>query len=150
MAMEKHTLHQRLQEYCNCYSGSDPKAELALLSAAGVSSDITGDSEEVAIKLLGLMILYGLRESASSVEIWRDSSEKTHIEVKATGKYRLAAPGAKLVEKAFKVMRAVTHLEGDNKAGTLALGLGIDSLSLGVEFQKSGNWDILRILMPRV
>lgn len=150
MATEKHSLHQRLQEYCSCYSGTDPKEELARLSSLGVSSDSLGDPEEVAIKLLGLMILYGLRESASTVELWRDSSEQTHLEVQAAGKYRLPAPGAKLVDKAFKVMRAVTHLEGQKASELLSLGLGVDSLSLEVGFDKSGSWEILRISLPRV
>lgn len=150
MVMEKHSFHQRLQEYCNCYSGADPKQELARLGSMGVSSDSLGDPEEVAIKLLGLMILYGLRESASWVELWRDSSDQTRVEVQAAGRYRLPAPGAKLVEKAFKVMRAITHLEKDKAGGQLSLGLGVDNLSLEVDFEKSGAWEMLRISLPKV
>lgn len=150
MALEKHTFHQRLQEYCNCYSGADPKQELARLSSLGVPSDSLGDPEEVAVKLLGLMILYGLRESAALVELWRDSSDQTHIEVQAAGKYRLSAPEARLVDKAFKVMRAITHLEGDKASGQLSLGLGVDNLSLEVGFEKAGGSEMLRISLPKV
>lgn len=150
MAMEKHTLHQRLQEYCNCYSAADPKEELARLSSMGVSSDSLGDPDEVAIKLLGLIILYGLRENAASVELRRDASEQTRIEVQAAGKYRLAAPATRLVDKAFKVMRAITHLEGDKASGPLSLGLGLDNLSLEVGFEKLGTWEVLRISLPKV
>lgn len=150
MSLEKHSLHQRLQEYCHCYSGTDPREELDRLSSFGITSDSLGDTEEVAIKLLGLMILYGLRESASLVELWRDPSGQTRLEVQATGKYRLPAPGARLVDKAFKVMRAITYLEGDKASEPLSLGLGGDSLSLEVGFEKSGDWEALRIRLPRV
>lgn len=150
MAVEKYSFHQKLQGYCNCYSGADPKEELTRLSTMGASSDSLGDPEEVALKLLGLLILYGLRENAAKVELWRDSSEQTRIEVQAAGKYRLAAPGARLVDKAFKVMRAVTHLDGDKARGPLSLGLGLDSLSLEVGFERSGPWEILRISLPKV
>jgi len=109
-----------------------------------------GDAEEVAIKLLGLMVLYGLRENASQVELWRDQYEQTRLQVQGLGKYQLPAPGPKLVDKVFKVMRAVTHLEGERAREPLSLGLGRDSLSLDVEFDRSGPWEILRISLPRV
>lgn len=147
--MERHTLHQKLQGYCDCYLGTDPKEELVRLSQGGASCDPVGDPQEAAVKLMGLMILYGLKENAQALELWRDGQGRTRLEVQAAGKYQLPAPAAELVDEAFGVMRAITHLEGARAKEPLSLGLGRDSLSIEVAFETSHPWEILRFSLPK-
>lgn len=136
MVLERHTLHQRLQEYCNCYLEADPKEELMRLSLGGEASDFTGDVEEAAIKLLGLMILYGLRENAKSVELRRAANGKTRIHVKAAGTYQLPGPPSGLFEKAMDVAQSISHIEGTKGQIPLALGLAQDSIELGLALER--------------
>jgi len=137
MGLEKHTFHQRLQEYCNCYVGTDPKEELLRLSMGGEAADFTGDLEEAAIKLLGLMVLYGLKENAKSIELRRAQDGKTRIDVHAAGNYQLPGPPGNLFEKAMDIARAISHIEGAKGQIPLALGLGQDNIELLLTLERS-------------
>lgn len=147
--MERYTLRQKLQGYCDCCLTTDPKEELVRLSQGGLGNDPVGDIREAVVKLMGLMILYGLRENAQALELWRDPQGRTRLEVQAAGKYQLPAPASELVDEAFSVMRAITHLEGETAKEPLSLGLGQESISLEVAFERSHPWEILKLSLPR-
>jgi hypothetical protein len=148
MGLEKHTFHQRLQEYCNCYVGTDPKEELLRLSMGGEAADFTGDLEEAAIKLLGLMILYGLKENAKSIELRRTKDGRTRIDVSASGNYQLPGPPRNLFEKAMDIARAISHIEGSKGQIPLALGLGQDSIELLLTLERSQE-DLIAFSLPQ-
>lgn len=136
MSSRIRSLHQRLQEYLNCFAGSDTKGELLRLCKGGEALDVTQDPEEAAIKLLGLLILYGIQESASSIELKKQTDGTARIEVHAAGNYQLPGPPVSLAEKALAVMKGVTHTEGTTQK--LVLGLGQDSLEVEVNLELDG------------
>jgi hypothetical protein len=140
--------HLRLQEYCDCYLETDFKKELDAIGKWGVSADVTGDPQEVALKFLGLAILYGMKENAGRISLSKGEGG-VQFNVEAAGKYRLPAPSEALVDQAFKAMRSITHLEGEPASEPLSLGLRNDRLELGIGFDRAGGREVLTISFPR-
>lgn len=150
MVLDKRNLHLRLQEYCDCYMETDPKKEIEEMAKSDISWDMASDPEEVALRLLGLTILYGLRESASKIVFVKDEKGGIDLNVEATGKYKLASPSVALGDNAFRVMRAITHLEGHKGYEPLSLGLRDDRVELGVEFDTLGGKQVLALTFPKM
>jgi hypothetical protein len=148
MTVDKRNLHLKLQEYCDCYMETDPRKELEAISREGEKSDVTGDPEEVAVKFLGLSVLYGMKENAKSLSLVRTDRGAYQFNVEAAGKYKLPAPPASVGNQAFKVMRAITHLEEESASGPLALGLRNDRIELGVVFDSRGGRETMTISFP--
>ena len=148
MAMDERNLHLRLQEYCDCYVQTDYKNQLDLISKEGTAADATGELEEVALKFLGLAIMYGITESAKKVSLTRTQAGQINFEIEAAGKYKLPAPKPELADRMFGIMRSITHLEGPKAEEPLSLGLKNDRLELKVSFDTSGGTDSLTIGLP--
>jgi hypothetical protein len=58
MMKDDRNFHLRPQEFCDCFLETDYQKELEAASR-GVSGDPSSDEEELALKFLGLAILYG-------------------------------------------------------------------------------------------
>jgi len=77
--------HQRLQEFCDCFMETDPKAELRKASK-GVSGDPSGDLDELALKFLGLGIFYGASEKVDKISFQRSKDGRVQFTVRRKGK----------------------------------------------------------------
>jgi hypothetical protein len=150
MVQDKRSLHLRLQEYCDCYMEADPKEELDRITKGGTSSDVTGDPEEVALKFLGVAVLYGIRENAKRLSFITNQQGESQLNVEAAGKYKLPVPPAAITDQIFKVMRSITHLEGGRGKEPLSLGIRNDRLELGVEFDSAGDRQTLILTFPEL
>ena len=93
MIKDERNYHQRLQEFCDCFMETDFKKELEAASK-GVSGDPSGDPDELALKFLGLVILYGANEDAKKITLQRSREGKSLFSVEARGNYQLPPPGA--------------------------------------------------------
>ena len=86
MVLDNRSLHLKLQEYCDCYLETDSKQELEVITKEGLSSDVLGDPEDVAIKFLGLTVLYGIEQKAKRISFLKTSEGEVSFKVEATGK----------------------------------------------------------------
>ena len=150
MVVDKRSLHLKLQEYCDCYMDTDPKKELDLISKEGPSADVTGDPEEVALKFLGLAILYGIKEKAQKISFVKTDAGEMMFNVEAAGRYKLPAPPPSMADEIFTVMRSITHLESPKAKEPLSLGLRNDQIELGVEFDTVQGKQVLTISFPEL
>ena len=119
------SLHQRVQEMCDCYAANDPLQEMSKLAQK------EEDLQESAIKWLALAVLHGINSNAKMIAIQRDGGGQ--IVVKA--KYRTAelpAPNEKTADAVFKTIREITHIED---SGKLPLTIGIRDGSIDLEAQ---------------
>ncbi len=150
MILENRNLHLRLQEYCDCYMETDPKKELEVISEKGSNSDAIGEDGEVALKFVGLAILYGINEKAKKISLLKSHEGDIQFNVEAMGKYKLPAPPPALGDEIFKVMRSITHLESETAKEPLSLGMRNDRIELGVEFDALEGKQILSISFPEL
>jgi hypothetical protein len=116
------TLHQKVQELCDCYAQTDPLKEMSL-----IKND--ADKEEAALKWIALAVLHGVNMGAKQISISKENGA-----IKVVAEYRVAelpSPGSDIGKRAIKALRDITHIEG--KKGELPLAVGIRDSSLEVK-----------------
>lgn len=141
--------HQRLQEFCDCFMETDPKAELEKASK-GVSGDPGGDQDELAIKFLGLGILYGASENAKKISIQRSKDGKVLFSVDARGKYQLSTPRAELADRIISIARSITHIDEDKGKEPVSFGLRNDRIDITFQFDRKKTGETFSVLFPKL
>src|SRR5512136_1362578 len=147
MIKDDRSYHLRLQEFCDCFMETDFRKELERASK-GVSGDPGGDPDELALKFLGLTLLYGANEEANKISLQKSNQGKVLFSVEARGNYQLIPPSGHLADKIFSVARSMVHLDKDQGKIPFSLGLRNSSLEINLEFARSGGGDSLTFIFP--
>ena len=137
---DKHSLHLKVQELCDCYATTDPLKEMSDLE-----KDV--DKDDAALKWLALATLHGINANAKKISIMK-TKEGT---VKVTAEYRktdLPAPDSDIGGKIIEVVRGITHMEGDKAKTPLALGVRDGSIELTVKLKSSDDGDKVSLEFP--
>jgi len=148
MIKDDRSYHLRLQEFCDCFMETDFRKELER-SSKGVSGDPGGDPEELALKFLGLTLLYGANEEAKKISLHKSEEGKVLFSVEARGNYQLLAPSAHLADRIFLLARSMVHLDKDQGKIPFSLGLRNSSLEVNLEFARSGGAESLTLTFPK-
>jgi len=148
MIKDERNYHLRLQEFCDCFMETDFKKELEAASR-GSSGDPGGDPDELALKFLGLTLLYGANEEAKKISLQRSKEGKVSLAVDARGNYQLPPPGAKLADRVFSIARSITHIDKDQGKSPLSLGLRNDRMEINLEFDRKGGGESLSLVFPK-
>ena len=148
MIKDDRSYHLRLQEFCDCFMETDFRKELERASK-GVSGDPGGDPEELALKFLGLTLLYGANEEAKKISLHKSEEGKVLFSVEARGNYQLLAPSAHLADRIFLLARSMVHLDKDQGKIPFSLGLRNSSLEVNLEFARSGGAESLTLTFPK-
>lgn len=135
------SLHQKVQQLCDCFMNTDPLKEMSILKG-------DADKEEAALKWLSLAILHGINNGAKKITL---SSTKDGG-VKVVAKYRsseLPAPGSDVGAKILEAIKAIGHLgEGGGKT-PLAVGVRDSSIEIGVEAVQDDDGDAVVLKFPK-
>jgi len=148
MIKDDRSYHLRLQEFCDCFMETDFRKELERASK-GVSGDPGGDPEELALKFLGLTLLYGANEEVKKISLQKSKEGKVLFSVEARGNYQLLAPSAQLAEGVFSLARSMVHLDKDQGRIPFSLGLRNSSLEVNLEFARGGGAESLNLIFPK-
>ena len=146
---DERNYHLRLQEFCDCYMETDPKKELEK-AAKGVSGDPSCDLDEHALKFLGLTLFYGVSEKAKSVSFQRSKEGQISFTVDAKGQYMLPAPSARVADRIFSIARSITHIDTDQGALPVSLGLRSDRIEVTFQFDRRAGNEAFSILFPEL
>jgi len=125
------SLHQKVQDLCNCFSNTDPLREMS-----NVPRD--GDVDEAALKWLALAALHGVNNNAKKISF----EQADNGDVKVTAEYNkteLPSPGADVGKKVFEAVKEITHIDNTKGKTRLALGLLDSSLELDVKVKDKPN-----------
>ncbi|MFC1888488.1 hypothetical protein ACFL4G_01905 [Thermodesulfobacteriota bacterium] len=147
-ARTKRSIHQRLQEYCDCYVDVDPGEELERISFEGVPADATGDKEEAALKFLANAILYSIKECARAISLTKSDRGDIRLYAISTDTSILPPPPSDLADRVFDLLNSITHMETPNSSGLLALGVRGSSLELKVTFSRVNGKQIASLFFP--
>lgn len=139
MEISERNLHLRLQEMCDCYLETDYKKQLHHL--AGVTG---GDTEENALKYLGLAIMYAVTERAQKLS-FKGKEGKIKVNAKSDQKTALPAPNVEMFNTIMEIMRSILHIEADHGTSDMALGLRSGDLSLKVKIDRKSGKESLKI-----
>lgn len=148
MMKDERNYHLRLQEFCDCFMETDYRKELEATSS-GASGDPNGDPDELALKFLGLLLLYGANEEAKKISLRRSKEGKVLLSIEARGNYQLPPPGVQLADRVFSIARSITHIDKDRGKSPLSLGLRNDRMEIGLEFDRQEGGESLNLLFPR-
>ncbi len=148
MFKDERSYHQRLQEFCDCFLETDFRQELEKASQ-GVSGDPSGDPDEMALKFLGVTILYGANEESKKISLQRTKEGKTVLAVEARGHYQLPPPSPQVADRIISIARSITHIDGDQGKQPLSLGLRNDRMELTLQFDRKAGGETFTILFPK-
>jgi hypothetical protein len=148
MIKDERNYHLRLQEFCDCFMETDFKKELEAASR-GASGDPGGDPDELALKFLGLSLLYGANEEAKKISLQRSKEGKVSLAVEARGNYQLPPPNAEVADRVFSIARSITHIDKDQGKSPLSLGLRNDRMEINLEFDRKGGGESLSLVFPK-
>ena len=148
MMKDERNYHQRLQEFCDCFMETDYRKELEKASK-GISGDPDADQDELALKLLGLGLLYGANEEVKKISLAKSKEGKALFTVDGRGQYQLPPPQAQLADRIFSIVRSITHIEEDRGSQPLSLGLRNDRMEITLELNRQGGAETLTLLFPQ-
>ncbi|MFA5905567.1 MAG: hypothetical protein WC836_16675, partial [Desulfobacula sp.] len=98
-------LHLKVQEFCDCFSTTDPLKEMSELKNDKNSLD-------AALKWLALSVLHGINNNAKEITIRQEDEGKVSV----IAEYRnaeLPSPGPEVAAGIFEAVREMTHIEDD-------------------------------------
>ena len=131
------SLHQRVQEMCDCYMTTDPLEEMSKMSHQ------KEDLSESAVKWLALAILHGINSNAEKIAI--EQTDDNQVQVTAV--YRTAqlpSPDADIAKAVITAVREITHIEDKGKL-PLAIGIRDSSVNLEVKLKSKEGKNRLKI-----
>ena len=137
---ETASIHQKVQELCDCFATTDPLKEMSKVGKAP-------EGEDAALKWIALAVLHGINSNAEKISLRTSSDGK----VKVTAEYRkteLPSPGGEVGKKVVEAMRAMTHMEKNKEKIVLALGIHNNSMDLKIKARHEGGDDRITITFP--
>lgn len=135
------SLHQKVQEMCDCHVSSDPLKEMSEIPSEK-------DVKEAAVKWIALAALHGINNSAKKITLYRSGDGK----VKATAEYRdadLPNPGEAVANAVIDGLKEITHIEEKKGSMPLALGIRDSSLELTVKVKSEKDGETISIKFPK-
>ncbi len=133
-------MHQKIQDLCACFSGTDPLQEMS-----GISGD--PESADAAHKWMALTALHGINANAEKISIKEDKDGK----IKVTAEYRkteLPSPGSTVGSRIFDLFREITHIDDAKGKTSLALGIMDSSIELSVGIKEKDGKRKISIKFP--
>ncbi|OGR27512.1 MAG: hypothetical protein A2277_02980 [Desulfobacterales bacterium RIFOXYA12_FULL_46_15] len=125
-------LHLKVQEFCDCFSTTDPLKEMSELKNDKNSLD-------AALKWLALSVLHGVNNNAKKITIRQDDDGAVSV----IAEYRdteLPSPGPGVAANIFETVREMTHIEDDDGKIKFAMGIRDSNLDLDISVKnKNGN-----------
>lgn len=134
------SLHQKVQNLCDCFTANDPLKEMSELKKES-------DLEEAAQKWLALAVLHGINSNAASISITTTNDGNARV----TAEYRtsdLPSPGGPIAEQVINTVRAITHIEDISGDSPLAFGIRNNSMDLNVISTHEGGREKITITFP--
>ena len=134
------SLHQKVQEMCDCYATTDPLKEMSKLEQEG-------SDEEAAAKWLALAVLHGLNSNAEEISI-EQSQDGT---VKVVAEYRraeLPSPGGDLSSEIIKTAKEIIYADSSQAESILAFGVRDNSMELKVKTREERGTNKVTITFP--
>ena len=121
------SVHQKVQEMCDCYATTDLLKEMSVLN----SKD---DTTTAAIKWIALAALHGVNANAKKITISSEDGETVVI-----AKYRkteLPSPGSDVGEKILEAFKEISHIEEEKGETALALGIRDSSIDAHIKIDE--------------
>ena len=139
--VERH-LHQRLQEYLDCFLEADVDAELKRFDA-GEGGPVDENETEAALKVLALALFTSIARKAGKIILSGD-----HIDLLSPERSTLVTASPDLVARAADIVTEIAGLEPGGESGRIVLGLRSGQLDLSITQAGSDEQRAVTIGLP--
>jgi hypothetical protein len=138
---DKRNFHLEVQEHIDCFANTDPLREM---------SEINGDTDkdQAALKWMALAVLHGINFNAKKISLRTTADGTTTVHAKYR-KADLPSPGGDIGRNVLEAVRQITHFEGDEGKGPLALGVRNDSLEISVSVKRDEHGETVTFKFPK-
>ncbi|SDO72198.1 hypothetical protein [Desulforhopalus singaporensis] len=137
---ESSSLHQKVQEMCDCYATNDPLKEMSRLQHQP-------DVDEAAIKWIALAILHGLNNNAEEISLEKTKSGSVRV-VAEYRKTELPPPDNDIGDRIVAVLRDIIHVDSSQGESTLAFGFRNNSMELRLKTREEAGGRKITIGFP--
>lgn len=139
---DKRSLHLEVQEHVDCFANTDPLKEMS-----EITQDI--DRDQAALKWMALAVLHGINFNAKKISL-RTADDGTTTVLAKYRKAELPSPGGEIGRKVVEAVRKITHFEGDEGEGPLALGVRNDNLEIEVRVERDEKGETVTFKFPKL
>ncbi len=137
---ESSSLHQKVQELCDCFATNDPLKEMSKMQHET-------NADEAAIKWIALAILHGINNNAEEISL--DHTKTGSVRVVAEyRKAELPPPDNVISEKIISALKEIIHADSSQCDSTLAIGVRDGSIDLQVRTREEGGDSKVTIKFP--
>jgi hypothetical protein len=137
---ESSSLHQKVQEMCDCFATNDPLKEMSKMQHET-------NADEAAIKWIALAVLHGINNNAEEISIHHPKTGS----VKVVAEYRkaeLPPPDTVISEKIIRTLKEIIHVDSSQGDSTLVVGVRNNSMDLRVRTREEGGDSKVTITFP--
>ena len=138
---DKRNLHLEVQEHIDCFANTDPLKEMS-----EINNDT--DKDQAALKWMALAVLHGINFNAKKISIRTAPDGTTTVQAKYR-KADLPSPGGEIGQNVIEAVRQITHFEGDEGKGPLAIGLRNDNLEIGIKVKRGEHGETVTFRFPK-
>lgn len=134
------SIHQKVQEMCDCFATNDPLKEMS-----GLQAD--PDAKEAATKWVALAILHGINSNAEEISIKQTKTGS----VKVVAEYRkaeLPSPDSKIAEEVIAALKEIIHADSSQSESSVAIGVRNSSMELQVRTREESGDNKVTIKFP--
>ena len=124
--------HVKLQEFIDCFLGTDHKLELENFSLPRLTGPIREEVADEALRYLAVLLLYGLSERAGDISIVRKAPDGAVCRMSGDKFYDVPAPKEEVISSLFDEIEEMAGMAATKRVGTLIVGLKNDEIKLNI------------------
>lgn len=143
--------HVKLQEFVECFLGTDHKKELETFSEPHLTGPTREKAPDEALRYLALLLLYALDERAKDISFVRKAPDAAVCRMTGEQFYDIPAPREEITVALFDQIEEMAGMGSTKRNGRLVVGLKNDEIDLRISstVSDSGEEKIL-IQLPRI
>jgi hypothetical protein len=125
--------HVKLQEFVDCFLGSDHEKELEHFSSPHLTGPTQEKVGEEALRYLATLLLYGLNERVKDISLVRKEPDAAVCRMSGEKFYSIPTPKEEIVVSLFNEIEEMSGMDATKRTGKLILGLKNDEIELNIQ-----------------
>ena len=125
--------HVKLQEFVDCFLGSDHEKELENFSSPHLTRPTQEKVPDEALRYLATLLLYGLNERVKDISIVRKEPDAAVCRMSGERFYSIPAPQEEVVVSLFEEIEEMAGMGSTKRVGKLIIGLKNDQIELNIQ-----------------
>lgn len=125
--------HVKLQEFVDCFLGSDHEKELENFSSPHLARPTQEKVPDEALRYLATLLLYGLNERVKDISIVRKEPDAAVCRMSGERFYSIPVPKEEVVVSLFEMIEEMAGMDTAKRVGKLIVGLKNDQIELNIQ-----------------